>query len=82
MHNTEAQQSSSAYNSIILTVISRRLDTAKEMAVTVEKMTTERFSFEMREEEIVFDEGFVTVSIVEVAPACGRVAHLTMAIDR
>ncbi len=56
------------------------------MAVTVEKKTTERFSFEMREGEIVFDEGFVaategaTVSIVEVAPACGRVTRLTMAI--
>ncbi len=62
MHNTEAQQPSSACNSMILKVISRRLDTAKEMAVTVEKRTTERFSFEMREAEIVFDEGFVTAT--------------------
>ena len=55
------------------------------MAVTVEKKNTKRFSFEMREGEIVFDEGFAategaTVSTVEVAPACGRVTRLSMAV--
>ena len=56
------------------------------MAVTVEKKNTKRFNFEMREGEIVFDEGFAategaTVSTVEeVAPACGRVTRLSMAV--